>query len=334
MTDPDARLDAIHAMLAAGHRCVHVERHSVLLLGALGGFLALATDTAVNAERFPEVREHAAALLVWLALWLGGASLLDHRLTQRARQRRAETLPFAQAQITRAWWMLLAMGILGTFAMFFYGGGAMVYALWIVLLGLGVYLFGLFARPLLEWIGLAAMLLGVAALAAGLPFGTTRWLMASAFAVGVPLAGVLAQRTAEGAAIRRSAWVALWLTAVAVPPLALDRILQVAAPGKDDTVLRFDAGTRLPLRFDLDSTVVGIDPAAGVDLVLRHPVEAVFAGDAPEGRYRIGDGPWQRLRDGAMFLSIDRIQPRLAGGRPEVRMHGAFGTREFPVPKP
>ena len=62
--------------------------------------------------------------------------------------------------------MLLSVGCLGSFAMFFYGGSGMIYALWMVLLGLGVYLFGLFSRPLLEWIGLATILLGVAGLAA------------------------------------------------------------------------------------------------------------------------------------------------------------------------
>jgi len=38
------------------------------------------------------------------------------------------------------------------------------------LLGLGVYLFGLFSRSLIEWIGLATILLGATGLAAGLPF--------------------------------------------------------------------------------------------------------------------------------------------------------------------
>lgn len=191
---PGEQLQAIHAMLAAGHRSVHLERHSLLLIGAVGGFLSVVSEWAITPERFPDATERGFALLVWLAFWLGGVSLLDHWLTRRARARRAETLPFAQTQITRAWWMLLSVGCLGSFAMSFYGGGSMIYALWTVLLGLGIYLFGLFSQRLIEWIGLATILLGITGLAAGVSYETTRWLNASCFAVGMPLAGWMAAK--------------------------------------------------------------------------------------------------------------------------------------------
>src|SRR4030066_793758 len=113
------QFQAIQTMLAAGHRCVHLERHSLLLLGGVGGFLSVVTEWVIPDTRFPDVAERGLALLAWLAFWLGGMSLLDYSLTRSARQRRAETLPFAQAQITRAWWMLLSVGCLGSFAMFF-----------------------------------------------------------------------------------------------------------------------------------------------------------------------------------------------------------------------
>jgi hypothetical protein len=190
----EARLEAIQSMLSNGHRSVHLERHTLLIWGLGGGLLCAFSDQVLTVERFPDLTLRALALLIWLGLWLGGAGWLDHLLTRRARRDREETLPFAQAQITRAWWMLMAMGTLGSFAMFFYGGGSMLYALWTVLLGLGVYLFGLFSRPLIEWIGLAVILLGIAGLASGLPFDATRWLAASCFAIGLPLAGWMAER--------------------------------------------------------------------------------------------------------------------------------------------
>lgn len=129
---PHDTLQAIHAMLAAGHRSVQIEKHSLFLWGGIGGLLCVTTDHVLTAERFPDITQRAVALLLWLTAWIGAVGGLDHWLTRRARLARKETLPFARAQITRAWWML--------FAMFFYGGGAMVYALWIVLLGLGIYL--------------------------------------------------------------------------------------------------------------------------------------------------------------------------------------------------
>jgi len=329
MSHAQEQLHSIHAMLAAGHRSVHLERQSLFLLGGVGSFLAIASEWVITVERFPDNRQRALATLVWLIFWLGGMSLLDYRLTRNARLRRAETVPFVQAQIQRAWWMLLVMGALGTFAMFFYGGGAMVYALWIVLLGLGMYLFGLFSRPLIEWIGLATMLLGVAGLAAGLPLGATRWLMASCFGIGMPLAGWLGQRSDERSRAWRFLALLTWLALVVLPPLLFVRMSPVPAPTADSQVMHLAAGTRVPLRIDLESPLLSASPQAGIELTLTQPVDVVLKGGEPDGRYRIGDSDWHVIRDGDLHLMIDRVTPRLASEGPEVRMHAVVGNSGF-----
>ncbi len=321
-------------MLAAGHRSVHLERHSLLLIGGVGGFIAGATEYIITDARFPDLTQRAVALLLWLSAWLGGMAWLDHSLTQRARMRRDETLPFAQAQITRAWWMLLGMGTLGSFAMFFYGGGGMIYAQWIVLLGLGIYLFGLFSRPLIEWIGLATILLGVAGLAAGLPYGATHWLAASCFALGMPLAGWLNARFGEDGLPRSFLALGFWLLVVVTPPLLLTRFSIASVPAAGEQVLLLPAGSRIPLRVDLDSPILRVSPQAALDFALTQPVEVVLIDGQPDGRYRIGDGNWHSIRDGVLHLMIDRFTPRLAGDAPEVRAHARFDGAEFKGDQP
>lgn len=335
------QLHSIQSMLASGHRSVHLERHSLLLIGGVGGFLSAVTEWLITAERFPDNQQRALVFLLWLAFWLGGVSLVDHWLTRRARLRRAETLPFAQAQITRAWWMLLSVGSLGSFAMFFYGGGSMIYGLWIVLLGLGIYLFGLFSRPLIEWIGLAMILLGVAGLAAGLPFGTTRWLDASCFAIGMPLAGWLASRVDDSSLVRRVGAVAVWVTLVVTPPLVVSRISLAEPPSAQavplesatvvggEQVIRLRAGARVPLRVDLESPVLGTLPDTELGMTLTVPIDIALRDGQPDGRFRIADGAWHSIRDGVLHLTIDRFSPRLEGGAPVVRTHARFGVREF-----
>lgn len=346
MSQVREQLHSIHAMLASGHRSVHLERHSLLLIGAVGGFVSGATEWIITAERFPDNRQRALVFLLWLAFWLGGMSFLDHWLTRRARHRRAETMPFAQAQITRAWWMLLAVGTLGSFAMFFYGGGAMIYALWIVLLGLGIYLFGLFSRPLIEWIGLAAILLGVAGLASGLPFGATRWLSASCFAIGMPLAGWLAARVDDSRLIKRIGALAAWVGLVITPPLVVAGMsFTVPPPGPaislDSTpsvnaeqTLRLEPGTHIPLRIDLESPLLGAAPQAEFGLTLNSAVEVALRQGQPDGRFRIADGVWHSVHDGVLQLTIDRIGARLEMGVPVVRIHARFGGREFEGDQP
>jgi hypothetical protein len=319
------QMQSIQAMLAAGHRCVELERHSLLLWGLVGGGLCAFTDFAINADTFPDNTQRAIAVLAWLAAWLGGMSWLDHRLTRKARDSRAETLPFAQAQVTRAWWMLLALGTLATFAMFFHGGGIMLYALWTVLLGLGIFTFGLFSRPLVEWIGLAAILLGIIGLATGLPFNTARWLTASAFAIGLPFAGWLAARTDDHHIGRRIVHVGMWLTAVIAPALAVARFVPAAAPPTPATAtLKLPAGSVVPLYVDMESPLLGIAPTDTLPMRMTRDTEVALTDGQPDGRYRFDGGAWHSVKDGVLTLRIDRIRPQVTGGKAEVRMHGNF----------
>ena len=339
MNEARIELQSIQSMLAAGHRSVRLERHSLLLMGGIGGLVAGFTEFIITQEHFPDVTQRAVALLVWLGFSLGGMCVADHWLTKRARAHRDETLPFAQAQITRAWWMLLAMGTLATFAMFFYGGGAMMYALWIMLLGLGIYLFGLFSRSLIEWIGVATILLGVTGMAAGLGYDVMHWLTASCFAIGMPLAGWMDARCSDAPWPRRAFALAAWIALVAGPPVGLTRQFLVHAPTASPTslanattsapgerVVRLAAGTPVVLRLDLEGPVLKLMPNNGVTMSLAEPMDVVLQDDAPDGRYRIGEGPWRTVRDGLMRLEIDRLEARIEHGKPIVRAHAVFGT--------
>jgi len=340
---PDAleELRSIQSMLACGHRSVRLERHSLLLIGALGGFLSVATDWVVTKERFPDPSEHAVAVLVWLTAWLAGVSLLDRWLTRLARQRRAETMPFAQAQITRAWWLLLSIGTLCSFAMFFYGGGRMIYAVWIVLLGLGIFLFGLFSRPLVEWIGVATILLGVAALAARLPLEATRWLNASCFAIGIPLAGWLAPRVDDRTWIARTAALSVWICGVVAPALLIVTALPVdtpsgpvLAPGSAVTAmgeqtLRLEPGTQWPLHLELEGPILGTQAPSAMAVTLKVPVELSLKDGRPDGRYRLADGPWRAVQKGGPNLVIDAIEIGVEAGKPDIRVHARLTDRSL-----
>jgi hypothetical protein len=334
---PAARdqLNSIQSMLAAGHRSVHLERHTLLLLGFVGGFLALATGSVITADRFPDIRQRALALLLWLAFWLGGLSLADHWLTRRARLRREEAVPFAQAQITRAWWMLLAVGILGSFGLFLHGRGDLIHGLGIVLVGLGIYLFGLFSRPLIEWIGLANILLGVLALAS-LPYATTRLLSASCFAIGMPLTAWLAQRVDDTHLPKRLIALAAWIACVIVPALLLagtSHVTPADTPAislgaipipSGESVVRVEPGTHIPLRLDLDSPILGVAPRSELDLVVRQPIEVALHDGQPDGRFRFGEGTWHVMQDSVLQFTIDWPRPRLEDGVPILRTRAAL----------
>ncbi len=319
------RLESIQAMLAAGHRCVDLDRHSLLLWGGVGGGLIAFTDWVINANTFPDNAARATALLCWLSFWLGGMSWLDHRLTRKARAVRKETLPFAQAQITRAWWMLLAIGTLATFAMSFFGGGAMIYALWTVLLGLGMFFFGLFSRTLIEWIGLATILLGIVSLASGLPLGTARWLAAATFAIGLPLSGWLAGRSQDRRLGQRLLHLTVWLAAVILPALLIAHLVPIATrPTPETATVKIPAGSIVPIYVDFDSPLVAILPSEGLAMHILQDTEVALTDGQPDGRYRFREDDWHSVSDGVLHMRIDRILPKLVDGHPQVRLHGKF----------
>lgn len=96
------QLDSIHAMLSAGHRNLRVERHSLVLWGAIGGGLILASDRILTPEQFPLLELRATAWLILLALTISGIALLDWHLTRRAKQARDEAWSFIHRQVLRA----------------------------------------------------------------------------------------------------------------------------------------------------------------------------------------------------------------------------------------
>ena len=319
------QLQSIQAMLTAGQRCVHLDRHSLLLWGGVGGVMCGFTDQVLTPERFPDLTQRAVALLIWLGFWFGLMAWVDHRLTRHVRSAREETLPFAQQQITRAWWMLMVLGILCSFAMFFHGGGAMIYALWAVLLGLGMLLFGLFSRPLIEWIGLATILIGVGGLAAGLPMTTAQWLTASCFAVGLPLAGWLVHHVDDHSRLKRLLALGVWLVAVVGAGLGVARVSPgMALPDADTPLVTLDPGSTIPLRVEMGGPLVSISPDITLPVVVSRKVQVALKDGQPDGRYRIDEQPWSRVRDGALYLRIDRIAPQMGRGGAEIVVHGNF----------
>ena len=234
--------------------------------------------------------------------------------------------------------MLFGLGILGTVATFFFGGSLMIYPLWIVLLGMGIYLFGLFSRALIEWIGIATLLLGIAALAAGLSNADMRWLAASCFAIGLPLAGTLSLATDGRPLATRLAALGLWLIAVVLGALLLAPMLNLGAsppgvapvpiaafrPAAGTQVLLLPAGTVAHIRLDLDSPLLAAGATASLPITVSQPMLLSTRDGQPDGAYQLPGQAWHSLDEGLLRLRIDRLRVALQGQSAELQVHAAF----------
>ena len=88
-------------------------------------------------------------------------------------------------------YFISALLLFALVAMIFYGGGYMVCAVWLVFLGVSLYLHGLFSEELLEWAGLLTIALGIVSLLARLPYDSMRWVAAAVFGLGLPMLSLM-----------------------------------------------------------------------------------------------------------------------------------------------
>jgi hypothetical protein len=331
------QLSAIHAMLSAGHRNLRIERHSLLLWGLAGGLLLLLSESILTPEQLPVLEQRALAWLLLLVFVLGGVGLLDWQLTRRAKQARDEAWSFIHRQVQKVWWLLMATGTLLTFAMFFFGGGYMVCAAWLVLIGMGLYIHGLFSEELLEWIGALTIVIGIACLATRQSYETMRWIATAVFALGMPLLALMLDRGRHRSAGYRLGQMLLWLLPVLALPLAAQLqaqsrtlpdgpVISLAAyrqgqAQRGEHIVELPAGTAIPVEVEL-----GGDLFAGqgnnisvLPLTLSEPVQVLLRDGKLTGDSRLPGEPWHAARE-ARWISIPWSKAELTPERgPVVR---------------
>ncbi|MBS4098596.1 MAG: hypothetical protein KGZ83_17370 [Sulfuricella sp.] len=324
------QIDAIHSMLSAGQRNLRIERHSLILWGLAGGALFLSSEFILTAEQFPATRDRAVAWLLLLCGVLGGVGYADWRLTRRIKEARDEAWSFIHRQVLKVWWLLMGTGTLLTFAMFFFGGGYMVYAAWLVLLGMGLYVHGLFSEELLEWVGALAIAAGIACLSARLPAETMRWLDASVFGIGLPLLAAMLDRGRARPAPRRLVQSVAWLAVVVALPLAghhyAGAVLLPEAPvlslaafqaQRDLTgprIVALPAGATIPVEIEMSGDLFDAAQNPVLPLKLAEPVELLLIDGKLSGDVRRAGGDWQKARE-ARWISIPWMKGELTPER-------------------
>jgi len=322
------QLSAIHAMLAVGHRNLRIERHSLLLWGIPAGLLFAISDRILTPEQVPALEQRALAWLVLLAVVLGGIGTLDWWWTRRVKEARDEAWSFIHRQVQKVWWLLMGLATLCTFGMFFFGGGYMVCALWLVVVGLGLYLHGLFSEELLEWVGVTIIVLGIGSLFAQLPYETMRWIAAAVFTLGLPLLALMLDRGKHRAPLFRLLQLLGWLLAVSIIPLWLEGQAQRTVlpdeqaisledyrrngdPGNGHSIVNLPAGTRIPVEVDVAGDLfVNSGEKAVLPLTLARPIEVLMVDGKLTGNNRFPGEAWQAARQ-ARWITIPFLKAEL-----------------------
>ena len=220
-TTPNSSIQEIHSMLTVGHRNIKIRPHTLWLWGIAGAALILTIDSLISAEQFPVLQHrYIISLMIQISV-LFGVGLLDHGYTKTVLEVRNESLSFTHRQIRKVWWLLICFGILFNFASGFYGSSMLALSFWMVGLGFGLYLHGLFSAVILEWIAALIILLGMAPLILPLDYAQTKILMASILGLGLPALTFILPNDAQAGFITRLRNTTLWLLLVCIPPILL-----------------------------------------------------------------------------------------------------------------
>lgn len=331
MTAPARQLDAIHAMLAAGHRNLRIERHSLLLWGIPAGLLWVLSESILTPAQLPDVRDRALAWLGLLAVVLSTIAAVDWHFTRKIKATRDEAWSFIHRQVLKIWWLMMGLAALTTFAMFFYGGGYMLCTVWLVGLGISLYVHGLFSEELLEWIGILTILIGIASLVAKLPYETMRWLAAAVFGVGLPLLALMLDGGRHRSAGVRLLQMLGWMAVVLILPIWIEHRTHNQAlpetpampladylkspPGSGETIVLLPPGTVIPVALEMSGDLFVSDSESPVlPLKLARPLELLLRDGELTGDARFPGETWQQSRQ-VRWISIPWLKAELSPQR-------------------
>jgi hypothetical protein len=327
-----AQIEAIHAMLSSGHRSVHVERHTLILWGLTAAGLILVATAIFTPARFPVAWIRAVSSTGFIATVLAVVAYVDFYLIRRSRDLRAESISFVQVQVTKVWWLLVGLIVLINLGMHFFGGGYMFYSLVLILMGLALYIHGLFSKQMLTLAGVMMIMLGLASIGLRLPFPVIEWLTVCCFGLGWPFLGLTLNMPALNHSWKYRLVFSLgWLSLVTLPvmiiyqsgalannpnaiPIPLMQyLLQGERVGTTEKVVTLAAGSSVPLKVELTGDVLdGLN--ATLPMLLSQQIDIALKNGKPDGRFRVGQGPWKkytynfRIRDFSMTSSLDRQQ--------------------------
>ena len=330
MSTPARQLNAIHAMLSAGHRNLRIERHTLMLWGIPAGLLFVLSESILTSAQLPDLTQRASAWLALLAAVLTTIATVDWFWTRKIKATRDEAWSFIHRQVLKIWWLMMGLAALTTFAMFFYGGAYMVCAVWLVFLGISLYVHGLFSEELLEWAGIMTLLIGIASLFAKLPYETMRWLAAAVFGLGLPLLAFMLDRGQHRPLPVRLLQISGWLTAVLIVPIWLEHQAHnyqlpeypalpladyLAKAPAGETVIALPAGTSIPVEIDISGDIFssGNKPTV-LPLKLDQSIELLVRDGQLTGDVRFPGENWQQSRQ-VHLISIPWIKAELTPER-------------------
>lgn len=307
----NSQLEAIYSMMESGQQSVRMERHTLMIWGITAAILILITDLLFNPDTFPVPWQQVTFQTTFISVILFIAGYQDFRLTRKLRQQRDESLSYIQLQLTKVWWFFIGLIIVLNVGMSFFGGGYMFYGLTMVLIGIALYIHGLFSTQMLKWIGMMLIIIGILPIAIKLNFFATKWLAAGVFGLGFPLLALVLDKPVSHSTVgKRLALSAAWFAFVIIPASLAYHINFSFDAGKlistnthqykslsadialKKQIIHLPAGSIIPVNINFNSELVEFVQAPALTLKLKKRLDVVVEEGKATGHFKLDDTDW------------------------------------------
>jgi len=214
LPSPEEQIEAIRAMLCAGHRAIRLEPHTFSLWGMATTACILGERAIFTPSRFPIHWQLATFQILFIAACVAFTVALDLWITKRVRRRRDESYPFIQRQIGKCTLLLGGLGLVVGLGGWYHEWYTVIFVFWMVDIGLILFIHGLFSEQFLGWAGLSLIGLAIAAVALEVPFEGTRFLLLATCGLGLPSLGLLLRPFGRWGTAARLACMTGWVAAI------------------------------------------------------------------------------------------------------------------------
>jgi len=340
------QLLSIQSMLASGHKSIHIERHTPILWGTAIAFLIgfnfdLARpfyESSHNAGRVFTISMVAVVLFV--------AVLLDMKMTKAARSLRDESISIVQRRVTYSIWMFFAFSfVLDAYANTHLGGGRKMFGVYVVLGGITMSLFGMYAERWYRWCGAVMIVAGLCMMFLIDPGNTLRLAAASVFFVGGVSSSILANRAKThwqcfglsmlwiiSAFLLLLIWLKLDYQLDITPDtqaiLTMEEYQEQKTQGH--VIVRLPVGTVIPVKIEVGSDIFSSNAKTTMKLKMGKQIDIEVKDGRLTGIYRVNNGKWLESND-AIYTRLFERKTILTGlGSPFLQRKMILGVdREF-----
>jgi len=327
------QIEAIHAMMTTGQHSVRIETHTLVLWGLTAAGLMLFVGDIFKREYFSDPVTRVLSMNLFIAAILTIIGFIETRMTRSRRNTRDESLSFVQIQLSKVWWLILGLIVIIHLSMQFFGGGYMLYSLTMALMGMALYIQGLFSRQMLSWAGIGMILLGLITLAIKLPLQLIEWIAIFCFGIGWPLlAWAINQKTINTSVFHRFIFTLIWLSVILIPAytvallasvpeddiirtrMSLNEYMKKEKVSAHKQIISLPEGTVIPVKLNISGGLVEVSKSAPLLLTLKTETEIEVDKGIPTGRFRLKNKEWQVFKYD-FRLRITRFISSLKPGR-------------------